>query len=85
MSDTIDGMTTTSSRKGPAAVRCRADRSSRDEGLELIAPNGLLTGLTKQVLETTLEAEMTDHLGYESHDSAGLSGENSATEQESRR
>jgi transposase-like protein len=37
----------------------------------LVGPNGLLSQLTKRVLETALEAEMTDHLGYDKHDRAG--------------
>ena len=36
---------------------------ARAEGVELVGPGGLLTGLTKTVLETTLEGEMTGHLG----------------------
>lgn len=39
--------------------------------MELVGPDGMLTGLTKTVLETALEAEMTEHLGYEAHDPAG--------------
>jgi hypothetical protein len=31
---------------------------ARAEGIELIGPGGLLTGLTKSVLETALEAEI---------------------------
>ncbi|GAA1102752.1 transposase [Pseudonocardia sp. ICBG1034] len=30
----------------------------------------MLAGLTKAVLETALEAEMSEHLGYEPHDRA---------------
>ena len=41
------------------------------EGVELVGPGGLLTGLTKTVLETALGAEMSEHLGYERHDPAG--------------
>ena len=50
---------------------------ARAEGVELLGPGGLLTGLTKTVLETALEAELTDHLGYDKHDPAGRNGENS--------
>jgi putative transposase len=39
------------------------DRACR-EGVELVGPGGLLTGLTKTVLETPLEAEFDEHLGY---------------------
>jgi putative transposase len=36
-----------------------------------------LTGLTKTVLETALETEMSEHLGYDKHDAAGRNGGNS--------
>ncbi len=35
------------------------------EGVELTGENSLFTGLVRQVLQTGLEVEMTDHLGYE--------------------
>jgi transposase-like protein len=38
---------------------------SREQGVALIGTGGLLSGLTKTVLETVLEAEMTEHLGHE--------------------
>jgi putative transposase len=38
---------------------------SREQGVGLIGPGGLLSGLTKTVLETALEAELTEHLGHE--------------------
>ncbi len=44
---------------------------------ELIGLGGLSTGLTKSVLETALEAELTEHLGYEQYDVAGRDGGNS--------
>jgi len=40
----------------------------REGGLSLVGPDGVLTGLTKTVIETALEAEMDDHLGYERRD-----------------
>ena len=51
--------------------------AARAEGVELVGPGGLLTGLTKTVLETALEAEMTEHLGYDRHDPAGQENPNS--------
>ena len=42
-----------------------------------MGPGGLLSGLTKQVLETALEEEMADHLGYDKHDPVGRNGQNS--------
>jgi putative transposase len=50
---------------------------ARAEGVDLVGPGGLLTGLTKTVLETALEAEMSEHLGYDKHDPAGRTGGNS--------
>jgi putative transposase len=38
---------------------------------DIIGENGLLKELTKAVLERALQAEMTEHLGYEKHDPAG--------------
>jgi putative transposase len=43
---------------------------ARGGGVELTGPNGLLTGLTRQVLQSALEAEMTDHLGFERNGAA---------------
>ena len=51
--------------------------SARAEGVELVGPGGVLTGLTKTVLETALEAEMDEHLGYDKHAVAGRDGGNS--------
>jgi transposase-like protein len=50
---------------------------ARAEGVELIGPGGLLTGLTSKVINTALEVEMAEHLGYDKHDPAGRNGENS--------
>jgi len=50
---------------------------ARDEGVELTGDGGLLTGLVRQVLQTGLEVEMTEHLGYEPHDPAGRGSGNS--------
>jgi putative transposase len=50
---------------------------ARAEGVSLVGPGGLLQGLTKTVLETALEAEMTEHVGYEPHDPAGRNSGNS--------
>jgi putative transposase len=36
---------------------------AKAQGVELVGPNGLLNQLTKNVVETALDAEMTEHLG----------------------
>ena len=50
---------------------------ARQEGLQLTGPDGLLGQLTKRVLESALDGELTDHLGYDKHHPAGRNGENS--------
>src|SRR2546429_587085 len=40
---------------------------ARSEGVELTGDNGLLTALVRRVLQTGLEVELTDHVGYERH------------------
>jgi len=47
------------------------------EGVELLGPDGLLSQVTKAVLERALAEEMTSHLGYEKHDPAGRGSGNS--------
>ncbi len=50
---------------------------AKEQGVDLVGPDGLLNQLTKNVLETALDAEMTEHLGYDKHDSAGRGSGNS--------
>ncbi len=52
-------------------------RQAKEQGVELVGPGGLLNRLTKTVLETALDAEMTEHLGYDKHDPAGRNSGNS--------
>jgi putative transposase len=40
---------------------------ARDGGIELTGDDGLLTMLIRQVLQAGLNAELTEHLGYEAH------------------
>src|SRR5215468_564631 len=47
------------------------------EGAGLLGPDGLLSQVTKAVLERALAEEMTGHLGYEKHDPAGRGSGNS--------
>ncbi len=57
-------------------ARQLADRA-RAEGLTLTGPGGLLSRVTKRVLEAALEGEMDAHLGYPKHDRTGRDGGNS--------
>ena len=57
-------------------VRLLAERA-RAEGLRLAGEGGLLSQLTKRVVESALDGELDDHLGYGKHDPAGRDGGNS--------
>ncbi len=50
---------------------------ARAGGLQLAGEGGLLQQLTKRLLESALEGELTDHLGYDRHDPAGRDSGNS--------
>lgn len=50
---------------------------ARAEGVALTGEGGLLTALMGQVLQTGLEVELADHLGYEAYDPAGRGSGNS--------
>lgn len=42
-----------------------------EQGVVLVGPGGLLQGLAKTVIESVLEEELTEHLGYQRYDWAG--------------
>jgi len=48
---------------------------AREQGVSLTGPDGLLKQLTKTVLETALNQEMTEHLGHDKHGPAGNEAE----------
>ncbi len=50
---------------------------ARSDGLQLTGEGGLLQQLTKRVLESALEGEITDHVGHDKHDAAGRGSGNS--------
>ena len=52
---------------GAETVLARA----QTDGDELLGPDGLLGQVTKAVLERALAEEMTEYLGYDTHDPAG--------------
>jgi putative transposase len=78
MSATLDEM----AKRKPAEVSAEQQaavelvRMAKERGLSLAGPGGLLKLLTKTVIETALAEGMTDHLGYEKHDPAGIGSEN---------
>ena len=50
---------------------------AKAEEVSLVGPGGLLSELTKTLLETALEAELTEELGYEPYEAAGRNSGNS--------
>jgi putative transposase len=55
-------------KQEPTAEQLAAEelvRRAREQGLSLTGPDGLLKQLTKTVLETALNQELTEHLGHE--------------------
>lgn len=73
----MPGMTTASTMDVDRQLARELVDKARTDGVDLVGPDGLLTGLTKRVLETALEEELTDHLGYARHDPAGHHSGNS--------
>jgi transposase-like protein len=69
----VDGL----DEQGKQELAQRLVDQAREQGVDLVGPGGLLTGLTKTVLETALEEELAGHLGYGKHDPAGRDGGNS--------
>jgi Transposase, Mutator family len=70
---TLDGVTRNKRPEPTAEAEAARElvRLARERGLALTGPDGLLKQLTKTVIETALNEEMTGHLGYEKHDPAG--------------
>jgi transposase-like protein len=70
---TLDGVTKKKAAEQSAEARAAVElvRLAQEQGLSLTGPDGLLKQLTKTVLETALNEEMTEHLGYEKHDPLG--------------
>jgi len=60
-----------------ADVADRLVDQARADGVALTGEGGLLTGLIQRVLQGALEAEITDHLGYEPHAVEGHNSGNS--------
>lgn len=59
-----------------AAVR-ELVKAARARGEELTGPKGLLATITKTVLESALEEEMSEHVGYDKYAVEGRGGANS--------
>ena len=69
MTATLDDVTK-KIKAEPTAEQLAAEdlvRRAREQGLSLTGPDGLLKQLTKTVLETALNQELTEHPGHEKH------------------
>ena len=74
MTATLDAVTRKKDKPQPSAEQQLAQElvaRARDQGVSLTGPDGLLKQLTKAVLETALNQEMTEHLGHDKHGPAG--------------
>jgi putative transposase len=78
MTTTLDDVAKKKAGEQSAEQRAAVEliRAAKEQGLSLTGPDGLLKQLTKSVLETSLNEEMTEHLGYEKHDLAGAGSGN---------
>jgi transposase-like protein len=86
MTETVAGMSSlenaakkaslTPEEQERAAVR-ELVRAARARGEDLTGPDGLLKTITKSVLESALEQELSEHLGYDKHAAEGRNGGNS--------
>jgi putative transposase len=73
MTATLENVTKRT-RREPSAEEKLAEElvaRAREQGLSLTGPDGLLKQLTRTVLETALDQEMTEHLGHEKNGPAG--------------
>jgi len=86
MTETVRGMSPAAKEppqpsQQPSAEELEAARElvrqSRDRGVSLTGPDGLLKALTKTVIETALDEEMSEHLGYDKHEPEGRNRGNS--------
>ena len=85
MSETLEGVSplekankkaSTPAEDERAAVR-ELVKAARARGDDLTGPEGLLKAITKTVLESALEEEMSEHVGYDKHAVQGRNGGNS--------
>lgn len=75
MTETLDPMDQSKTDHQKLAQQLLAQ--AKAEGVELVCSNGLRGQFTANVLETALDAEMDEHLGYEKHHVKGRNAGNS--------
>src|SRR5690349_12455910 len=71
MTATLDAVTSKKKDKPEASAEQKLAEAlvarAREQGVAVTGPDGLLRQLTKAVLETALNQEMSEHLGHEKH------------------
>ena len=69
MTATLDAVPKKSKEPPPAELVAARElvRQAREQGLSLVGPDGLLKQLTKTVIETALDEELTEHVGHDKH------------------
>jgi putative transposase len=79
MTDVVEVVESAPAVAGMSTEELAAELLARSDGdaMRLVGPGGLLSGLTKRVLESALEAEMAEHVGYAPYDPAGHNSGNS--------
>jgi transposase-like protein len=72
MEPTLGDVSARKNKKGSAEAEAAKEflKLASDRGLSLTGPDGLLKQFTKNVLETALNEEMTEHLGHEKNRAA---------------
>jgi transposase-like protein len=68
MTDTLSDVTADKQEVDQQRLAEQLLAQAKERGVDLVGPDGLLNQLTKKVLETALEEEMSEHLGYDKHD-----------------
>jgi transposase-like protein len=63
MSETLDAVVKKDAADPTKKLAEQLLAQAKEQGVDLVGPGGLLNQLTKTVLETALEAEMTEHVG----------------------
>ena len=71
MTDTLEPVAAATKEVDQEQLAQQLLAQAKEQGVELVGPDGLLNQLTKRVLETALEEEMAEHLGYDKHDPVG--------------
>lgn len=76
--EAIEGAIVEGGSRGELEVRIAAEllERAKAEGVSLVGQGGLLSGVTRQVLQAALGAEMAEHLGYERGEGGARTGLN---------